>query len=226
MATKEKAANMRPIRIRYQTIEFGEFDIHVKTLRDKQQYCDSSGKAQKLGISSATWPMFGVIWESGEFLAHLMVDHSVEGKRILEVGCGIGLASLVLNHCGADITATDYHPEAEAFLKANTILNNDPDISFVRTAWGDQDTKALGLFDLIIGSDLLYEEEHAKNLASFINQHSQNRCTVLIIDPGRGHSAKFTRYMTNFGFSLSLKQHQPTNIESREFKGKTLCFRR
>ena len=37
-------------------------------------------------------------------------------KRILEVGCGIGLSSLILNRLNADITATDYHPEAEKFL--------------------------------------------------------------------------------------------------------------
>ena len=45
-------------------------------------------------------------------------------KRILEVGCGLGLASLVLNERSADISATDYHPEVETFLKINTELEN------------------------------------------------------------------------------------------------------
>lgn len=217
---------MPHLRIRYCTIEFQEFDIHVRTLRDRQQFSDPKGEALQLGISSATWPIFGIIWESGTHLAYLMEDYPIEGKRILEVGCGIGLASLVLNRRGADITATDYHPEVETFLEENTLLNKDPEISFVRTAWADEASKALGLFDLIIGSDLLYEDDHANILASFINQHSQNQCEVLIIDPVRGYTGHFTKHMTNFGFSLCSEQHQPANTEPELFKGKTICLSR
>ena len=142
---------MSSLRTRYQTIEFGETDIHVQTLRDKQQYADNSGIASDLGISSAAWPLFGVIWASGEILAHLMYEYEVDGLRILEVGCGIALASLVLNHRCADITATDYHPEAGRFLRENASLNKGRIIPFVRTAWADAGSD-LGTFDLIIGS--------------------------------------------------------------------------
>jgi hypothetical protein len=110
------------LRIRYQTIEFGDVDIHLRTLRDRQQYLDVDDVAGKLGISSATWPLFGVVW--------------VAGKRILKVGCGIALASLVLNHRFADITATNYHPEAGHFLVENVQLNKGKEIPFVRMGWG------------------------------------------------------------------------------------------
>ena len=222
----QNGSSMQPLRIRYQTIEFGEFDIHVRTLRDNQQFSDPDGEAERLGISSALWPLFGVIWKSGEYLAHLMDDYPIKGKRILEVGCGIGLASIVLNHRGADITATDYHPEVESFLKENTLINNDPDISFVRTAWDDKVCLSLGLFDLIIGSDLLYEEEHAKLLASFINQHSRSQCMVVIVDPGRGHSAEFIRHMTDFGFHVSQEKHQLNIRDSEPFTARILGLNR
>jgi predicted nicotinamide N-methyase len=210
---------MSHIRIRYSTIEFRNFDIHVRTLRDNQQFSDPEGEAFQLGISSANWPLFGIIWESGVQLAYLMEDYPVEGKSVLEIGCGIGLASLVLNHRGVNITATDYHPEVKAFLDENTHLNKDPDISFVRTSWQDHLPNALGLFDLIIGSDLLYEQGHPENLASFINQHAQKRSSVLIVDPRRGYSSKFTKCMTKFGFSHYVGEH-------KSISGKILCFTR
>ncbi|WP_266096445.1 class I SAM-dependent methyltransferase [Aliarcobacter butzleri] len=119
---------MKDIRFKYQTIEFGEDDIHLRTLRDKQQFSDEEKKAEKLGISSATWPLFGIVWPSSEVLANFIYDYDFENKRILEVGCGIGLSSLVLNRLNADITATDYHPEAENFLDINTQLNQDDEI--------------------------------------------------------------------------------------------------
>ncbi|MBM9616658.1 histidine kinase [Desulfobulbus rhabdoformis] len=217
---------MKPIRLCYQTVDFGEFDIHIRTLRDKQQYFDPEGAAAKIGISSAAWPLFGVVWDSGYFLADIMVDYPIRGKRILEVGCGIGLASLVLNHRGADITATDHHPEAQAFLDRNTLLNHDRNISFVRVGWNDNVTQALGCFNLIIGSDLLYEEEQAKMLALFIHRYSELHCNVLIIDPGRGHSAKFKRNMNDLGFRFSAEQHRASNEASKPFSGKILSFAR
>ena len=140
---------MSNIRVRYRTIEFGDTDVHVRTLRDRQQYSDDQGLAAKIGISSANWPLFGVIWDSGEVLAHFMFDYRVVGLRILEVGCGIALASLVLNSRLMDITATDYHPEAETFLQKNVALNGGRKIPFVCTGWGNKISR-LGEFDLII----------------------------------------------------------------------------
>lgn len=215
---------MPPLQIRYQTIEIEDVDIHVRTLRDNQQYSDPDGMASRLGISSAIWPLFGIVWASSEVLAHLMFDYEIEGLRILEVGCGIGLASLVLNHRLADITSTDYHPEAEAFLQENTRLNNGPDIPFIRTAWGDTNT-SLGTFDLIIGSDLLYERGHSAELSHFIDQHSKIHCDVIIVDPGRGKSASFSKKMNQFGYSIS-KTQICRDILRKEASGKIMHYHR
>jgi ETFB lysine methyltransferase len=91
------------------------------------------GVAENLGISTAMWPLFGIVWASSEVLAHHMFDYKIKGKRILEVGCGIALSSLMLNHRLADITATDYHPEVGPFLLKNILLNEGKPIPFVRT---------------------------------------------------------------------------------------------
>jgi len=198
------------LRVRYQTLEFDGVDIHVRTLRDNQEFSDDDGIAEGLGISSATWPLFGIIWPSGEVLAHLMSDFHIEGKRILEVGCGIALSSLVLNHRHADITATDYHPEAGNFLQENTELNHDADIPYLRTGWEDHNV-SLGEFDLIIGSDLLYERGHAEMLSEFINNHAKPHCEVILVDPGRGHHARFSKQMVSLGYSHN--QSRPENID-------------
>jgi len=201
---------MSSLRVRFQTMEFGKTDIHVCTLRNNQEFSDDDDEAKDLGISSATWPLFGIVWPSSEVLAHLMFDFEIEGKRILEIGCGIALSSLVLNHRLADITATDYHPEAENFLKRNTLLNHDKVIPFIRTGWADSES-ALGKFDVIIGSDVLYERDHDQLLSDFINQHAKKHCEVILVDPGRGHHAQFSKKMVSLGYSHS--QSRPENIE-------------
>jgi ETFB lysine methyltransferase len=216
---------MPPLRFRYQTLEFGDTDIHVRTLRDRQQFADGLGAAARLGISSANWPLFGVIWPAGEALARLMFEYDVKGKKILEVGCGIGLASLVLNHRLADITATDHHPEAQGFLAANAALNQDQEIRFVRTAWSDSGS-GLGAFDLIIGSDVLYESGHAEELAGFIDDHAQPHCDVIIVDPGRHHMGRFRKQMARRGYACSEIAPAPGETEARPFPGRIVGCQR
>lgn len=216
---------MTQFRVRYQTLEFGTTDIHIRSLRDNQEFSDDDGTAADLGISSANWPLFGIIWPSGEVLADLMAAFDFKGKRILEVGCGIALASLILNHRRADITATDYHPGVEDFLNKNTQLNKDQLIPFVRTGWSDAISE-LGLFDVIIGSDLLYESEHVELLAGFIHQHAAPECEVILIDPGRGHNAKFSKKMVSLGYSHSQTKTQ-VHIQGRQsFNGQILRYQR
>ncbi len=217
--------SMPLVRYRYQTLEVGELELHVRTLRDIHQFSDALGEAERLGISSSMWPLFGLIWNSGEFLAELMASHDIAGKRILEVGCGIGLASLVLNQRGADITAMDIHPEAEAFLQENTRINRHRPIPFVRNGWADE-CPELGLFDLIIGSDLLYERSHVPPLSAFFDQHAANGAEIILVDPGRGHHAPFSKRMVVLGFSHEQTRTASGQADDGMANGRVLRYRR
>ena len=212
------------LRLRYQTIEFGDVDIHVRSLRDTQEFQDDAGEAEALGISSAFWSLFGVVWDSGRALARLMSDYDLRGRRILEVGCGLGLASLVLNQRESDITATDFHPEAGAFLEVNAALNDGPSIPFVRTGWADL-ADDLGLFDLIIGSDLLYEHDQILPLADFIQRHARPSCEVIVLDPRRGAAGRFGKHMESDGFTFT-RQPADEGDPDHPYTGEVLRFLR
>tara|TARA_B100000795_G_scaffold206564_1_gene160045 strand:- start:58 stop:708 length:651 start_codon:yes stop_codon:yes gene_type:complete len=216
---------MTKLRLSFQTIEFGKIDIHLCTLRNRQEFHDPENIAKNLGISSAQWPIFGVVWPSSMVLAHYISDFNTGSKRILEVGCGMALSSLLLNKKHANITATDYHPEVSIFLARNTLLNKDQPIVYEQVDWADKEDD-LGLFDLIIGSDLLYEDQHVSLLANFIEGHSNEECEVIIVDPGRGRKNKLSDRMTELGYSSSQEKPIHTNYLSEEFKGYILKFSR
>jgi predicted nicotinamide N-methyase len=197
-------------------------DIHVRSLRDSQEYFDDGGLSEEIGISPSNWSLFGVLWASSLSLARLMSEYPVDGRRILEVGCGLGLASLVLNHRQADISATDYHPQAEEFLQRNVELNGGDDIPFLRANW-DHGSTGLGEFDLIIGSDLLYERGQAELLASFVDLHARPDCEVILVDPGRGQLARFGRLMEAHGYADV--QHKPSRVvEGEPSRGQTHSY--
>ncbi len=129
-----------------------------------------------------------------------MYDYDITGKRILEIGCGMALVSHLLNHREADVTAMDIHPLSEEFLAHNVLLNHGRPIPFVNASWSD-DSPELGQFDLIVGSDILYEPRHVKTLAPFLDLHTRQNCEVIIVDPNRGQLADFHAAMGTFGFS-------------------------
>lgn len=216
---------MSEVRVSYKTYEFDDIDVHIRSLRDNQQFSDTLGEAEALGISSAQWPLFGIVWQSGEILAREMADFNIEGKRILEVGCGIALSSHLLNSRDADITATDLHPEAGQFIVENVRLNNTKQIPFLRANWTDV-CEGLGLFDVIIGSDILYEKNHIEQLSSFIDSHAKPRCEVVVVDPGRSHHAPFTKKMISLGYSHSQKPSAYSEIFDGKYNGQVLNYRR
>src|SRR5690606_6160458 len=78
------------------------------------------------------------------------------GKSILQLGRGTGRASMVLRRRGADVAASDVPPLAEVFLAYNAALNDLPAAPFRHIDW-DLETPNLGMFDVIIASDVLYE---------------------------------------------------------------------
>lgn len=214
---------MATLRLSYQTIEFGKIDIHLCTLRNKQEFHDPEGTAEALGISSATWPIFGILWPSSLVLAHFVSNYDIGTKRVLEIGCGTALSSLLLNKQHVDITATDYHPEVETFLNRNSLLNGDTVIPFERTGWADNND-SLGYFDLIIGSDLLYEDEHIELLSDFIQVHSNPTCEVIIVDPGRGRKNKLAKKMLENGYASSFFKPEKIECLKNDFKGHILQF--
>ena len=214
---------MSAIRVRYQTIEFENIDIHVRCLRDNMQFDDPFDEALSMGISSAQWPLFGVIWDSSIILALEMENFPFEGKRILEIGCGIGLSSLILKSRHANITATDIHPEAGGFLLENVKLNDGIPIPFLRTDWNDP-CERLGKFDVIIGSDVLYERNHIELLSKFINRHASPQAEVIIVDPGRSNHAAFSKQMLLLNYTHSQCDAQFSKLVPSNYKGKILKY--
>lgn len=210
----------------------GVNDLIVRSLLDRQQYADPLGEADALGISAATWPLFGLLWPSGVQLAARLARRPVSpGERILEMGCGLALASLVGHRRGADVTASDCHPLAQAFLDENVRLNRLPALKYRHGDWvGDSAPgrhHVAGQFDLLMGSDLLYERDLGGALAGFIGRHAAPGAQVWIVDPDRGNRPAFHRSMAAEGFERTEERLDRVDCgQASAYKGRLLTYRR
>ena len=192
-----------------------------------------------MGISSAAWPIFGLLWPSGAHLAARLALRPVRSdERILEVGCGLALASLVGHRRGANVTASDRHPLAESFLEENLRLNDLGPMKYRHGDWsvpesppGQEDAPrhriVEGLYDLIIGSDLLYERDADAALAGFIARHTSPAGEVWIVDPDRGNRPAFNRQMADEDFLLREERlDSPAALGVAAYKGRLLVYQR
>ncbi|HSI47822.1 MAG TPA: SAM-dependent methyltransferase [Ideonella sp.] len=218
----------------------GVASLTIRSLLDRNQFADPLGIAERLGISSASWSLFGLLWPSGQSLAARMALRPVRaGERILELGCGLALASLVAHRRGADITASDRHPLADGFLLENLRLNGLPPMKYRHGDWVLVDTagpvacdpdaaaSVAGRFDLLIGSDLLYDRDASAALAGFIGRHAMAQAEVWIIDPDRGNRAVFNRLMLAQGFER--REERLDRVASAgvlAYKGRALLYQR
>lgn len=225
----------------------GVADMVIRSLLDKQQFHDPLEAALRLGISSATWPLFGLLWPSGARLAERLALRPVRaGERILELGCGLALSSLVGHRRGADMTASDCHPLAGAFLAENVRLNGLLPLKYRHGHWGalpnasdfdhvapvsavpqTADLALSGRFELLIGSDILYERDEAGTLADFIADHAAARAEIWVVDPNRGNRAHFHRHMAKQGFSLHEEPiDRAAEADHSAYRGRMLTYRR
>jgi hypothetical protein len=59
-----------PYLLKYETVSGSGDDLQLRSLLDRQQFHDPLGEAEREGISSSAWPIFGLLWPSGRVLAH------------------------------------------------------------------------------------------------------------------------------------------------------------
>ena len=221
--SKATVSEPESYQVKLETIHGIGADLQLRSLLDRQQFYDPLGAADREGISSSAWPIFGLLWPSGRVLAHAMLTFEVEGKRILELGCGLALASLVIHRRGGDITASDCHPLAADFLDENRKLNRLPPIKYLTANWA-RNNPLLDRFDLIIGSDVLYDRGQPEVLSRFIDLHARPEVEVLIVDPDRGNRVSFNRKMESLGYARSETHISALPDDGGKYKGRLLRY--
>jgi predicted nicotinamide N-methyase len=199
---------MRTISVKYPTImqqrKIGNRIFVVEAIRDLDEainlVCEAMTPDEHYDpFAEDLCPYFGILWESSVGLSQYLASHPelIKNKQVLELGCGLGLPSMVASSLGGRVLATDFHPDVEEYFKRNC-RHSGLECSYQRLNWREEGE---GQFDVVLGSDVLYESRHPDELAQGLLKFVTPTGTILLSDPGRAYIDKFLISMKKEGFA-------------------------
>lgn len=134
-------------------------------------------------------PYWADVWPASLILGAHVATLPTRG-RLLELGCGLGIVSIMAMRAGFDVTATDYYEDALRFTRANAlrVLGREPSARMVDWRALPDD---LGKFDVVLAADVLYEMRYAELVAGAIAATIAPKGVGIVADPGRVAAAEF-----------------------------------
>ena len=148
-------------------------------------------------------PYWAELWPSALALAEVLA--AAAPARMLELGCGLGVPSLVAALGGARVLATDWSPDAVELLPRNA-ARVGAEVEVARFAW-TADPGALGRWPLVVGADVLYERRNAPQLLALLPEVVAEGGEAWIADPGRAAAPDFFAAARADGWATAVVPH-------------------
>jgi predicted nicotinamide N-methyase len=162
-------------------------DISVRRVGDEYYVCPADWEQlrHEEGGAGRPVPYWARPWPSGQTLAAHLRERPVAG-RVLELGCGLALPSVVAARAGAEVLATDGHTDAVAFaahvLAINEVAGEVAHVDW--TAHGGQLVDR-GPWDVVLAADVLYTSENVNAASRLFHRLVSPTGTLILADPNR-----------------------------------------
>jgi len=125
------------------------------------------------------FPLWAKIWPASWVLAGYLAELPVAAeKNFLEIGGGVGLASIVAASFGHRITMTENNSDAIQFARANALINECPQLNIQELDW--HHPQLTGQFDYIIASEVSYREEDVQALLALFKNSLKTGGEVIL----------------------------------------------
>lgn len=174
-------------------VAVGAHALSLYTLPDPDALLDDLTQ-EGFDASDGRMPYFATLWPSALALAqHVLTSPGAwVGRRVLDLGCGLGLVGLAALARGASVTFLDWEPDAVALAVASAWAEGHGAVEGVVADW--RSPPLLPVFDTVLAADVLYEERNGPAVAAFLAAHlpaPPAEGEALVVDPGRRHAAAF-----------------------------------
>jgi predicted nicotinamide N-methyase len=181
-----------------ETVQIADLRFAITRPRSAEDLIDEAEYADDERL-----PYWADLWPSGRVLATYLAEQDLTGRRILEVGAGLSLPSMVAMARGASPLATDWYPQSLEFARANAHVAGLGELPTMQVDWSSPPEALFeaGSFDLVIGADVAYERRHASQLGALLARVTTVATKVLIADPRRPDASALVQTLGDEGWS-------------------------
>jgi predicted nicotinamide N-methyase len=169
-----------------------------------EEYIDSKDPLQDFPLWAKVWE---ASWVLADFLAGMPADPE---KRLIEIGCGLGLVGVVAASFGHKVVMTEHNPDAIEFARANAEMNHCADMEIIDLDWTSP--SLYGRFDYIVGSDVVYHQKDFEPLRRLFERLLKPQGEVILCEGIRRTSLDFFKEMQAF-FDLKAQQKSIRSAE-------------
>jgi predicted nicotinamide N-methyase len=187
-----------------ETVPVGGRELVLLRPRDSEALLDEAAFEREEFL-----PYWAELWPSGVALARAVGGRSLGGVRVLELGCGLGLASIAAALAGARVLATDWSPDAIAMTRENA-ARNGATLEAAVVDWAAPDVLvAAAPWPLVLAADVLYERRNGDLLLALLPRLVDERGEILLADPQRPHTERFLGAAANGGWRIESRAERP-----------------
>jgi predicted nicotinamide N-methyase len=133
-------------------------------------------------------PFWAVVWPAANVLAGYLLAHpeTVSGLRVLDLGCGGGIAGIAAAMAGArSVIANDVDAVAEHIVTLNARANA---VTLTLSAEDLTTTTERAPADVVLVADMFYEQAPSRGMMAWLRASVSAGSRVLIADGGRPFS--------------------------------------
>ncbi len=190
---------MARIRSKYKVhtepLRIGSKTLEILQLSNLDEYIERLVERETLDFHDL--PYWAKLWESSFLLAYFLGRQPVVlGQRMLEIGAGIGVVGVYAALCGHQVTITDNNEDALLFARANALLNHCSGVKVMALDWNSSNFSER--FDVIFGSEVIYDRPSYPALVRFLRDHLKPEGTIFLAKNSGLQAPKFFVELTRY----------------------------
>lgn len=201
--------------LEFEPVSAGGVTLNILQIANMREILDAAVASGALQNALAALPLWAKIWPASLILGHALAALPPDGRCLLEVGAGCGVAGLVAAALGFNACITDINPDALLFARINILANDLGERA--RVCRADIESDNLGeRFSLVLGAEILYLEHLYRPLVKFLARHlraggSDPAPAALLATDHRRNAKRFFK-LAEKEFSIA---HKPIGIRAR-----------